>query len=131
MHAIHVLLIDDDPIQAHLVRAHLSRAPHRRYELSWAASLAAAAETLGRATFDVILLDLMLPDGRELEAYQRVAALAPDVPVLLLSGLEDLDTVLSVIRAGADDFLAKEDADARRIELRIHVILARRERAAE
>ena len=131
MQAIHVLLIDDDPIQAHLVRAHLSRAAHRRYELSWAASLAAAAETLGRASFDVILLDLMLPDGREVDAYQRVAALAPEVPVVLLSGLEDLDTVLSIVSAGADDFLAKDDADARRLELRIQLAIERRRRQAE
>jgi signal transduction histidine kinase len=70
-----------------------------------------ALRLLGRKNFDVVLLDLGLPDSDGLETLAKVRAAAPDLPVVVLAGLDDDGLALTAIQRGAQDYLAKDRLD--------------------
>ncbi len=76
---------------------------------------ATAAEAIGLGTsydFDLILLDLVLPDGSGLDVLKRVRSVRPDVPVIVVSALGEVDDKVNLLDAGADDYLVKPFAFA-------------------
>jgi len=76
---------------------------------------ATAAEAIGLGTtyeFDLILLDLILPDGNGIDVLKRVRAERPDVPVIVVSALGEVDDKVDLLDAGADDYLVKPFAFA-------------------
>ena len=73
-------------------------------------SLRAGIKRLMAARYDVVLLDLGLPDARELEALTALVDLAPDTPVVVLSGAEDEVITTQAVKAGAQDYLVKGQA---------------------
>lgn len=72
-----------------------------------AASVAEARQLLAERTYDLILLDLLLPDGHGSEVLATVRAGDPDVPVIVLSALGEIDDKVSLLDKGADDYLTK------------------------
>jgi glutamate dehydrogenase (NAD(P)+) len=75
--SISVLLIEDNPIHARLFEKLLADVEHPSFKLETADTLAAGMERLERGGIDVLLLDLVLPDSRELETVERVRAADP------------------------------------------------------
>ena len=76
---------------------------------------ATAADAIGLGMtyeFDLILLDLMLPDGSGLDVLKAVRAVRPDVPVIIVSALGEIDDKVTLLDAGADDYLVKPFAFA-------------------
>lgn len=106
-----VLLIEDNPGDARLVREHLRDRFGTSCTLHEVTSLKAGLRWLDTESTDVVLLDLSLPDSRGLDTFHAVHAHAPDVPVVILSGHDDEDFALDAVRAGAEDYLAKQHAD--------------------
>ncbi|MBP2707096.1 fused response regulator/phosphatase [Microbispora sp. RL4-1S] len=106
-----LLLIEDDAGDAFLVEELLAGA-ERPPKITWARSLSEARE---RLTPDVrcVLVDLSLPDAMGLEALEQVLSMAPDTAVLVLTGLDDAHVGIDAVAAGAQDFLVKQDVDAR------------------
>ncbi|MFM2246961.1 MAG: hypothetical protein RL071_3035 [Pseudomonadota bacterium] len=101
-----VLVVDDDP----LLRRNLSRALLRAgAAVTEAASFTAALEALRDATFDLVLLDLGLPDGDGLGLLPLLRAVPSSAltPVLVLTGRADDDSQVEALESGADDFLSK------------------------
>jgi signal transduction histidine kinase len=119
-----VLLIEDDPGDARLVQEMLAGARWAAFELSRAASLSEGLERLEEGCFDVILLDLSLPDSNGPATFRKVRAMT-SLPVLLLTGLEDEELGLSLLSAGAQDYLIKGRTDS---ELLARATLFARER---
>ena len=110
--ALSILLVEDDPIFARLVRASLDPAPDGRdWRLSHVETLAAACTVV--ETPDLIILDLTLPDGRGLETLARVRERFAFVPVVLLTAVEDPDIEERALKAGAQDFLGKDELTPR------------------
>lgn len=109
--ALHVLLVEDDVQDARLLEAQLVADNARsRVTVEHATSLAEAHEALRSpegAPFDAVLLDLGLPDSTGLETYTSLAGLAPDLPMVVLSGDTDRDIAVDAVRHGAQDFLVK------------------------
>jgi two-component system cell cycle response regulator len=105
-----MLLVEDNPVDAKLVAAVLA-SDHANVEMEWVPDLHTALARLGELRFDVILLDLFLPDARGLEALQSVRAVAPSLPIVVLTGRNDQATALEAVRQGAQDYLAKERLD--------------------
>jgi len=103
---IRILLIEDNPGDARLLREGLrdSGAPFG-FDVSERLSDALAA--LAEKTFDVVLLDLSLPDAQGLEAFSKVVAQVPDVPILVLTGNDDEETAMRAVNEGAQDYLVK------------------------
>src|SRR4029077_2801378 len=70
-------------------------------------TLRAAIALLGSREIDVILLDLNLPDSRGLETFSKIQRVAPELPVIILSGVADEALAVESVRAGAQDYFVK------------------------
>ncbi|WP_084957347.1 PP2C family protein-serine/threonine phosphatase [Thermoactinospora rubra] len=106
-----LLLIEDDPGDAFLVEELLAQAEVPP-KVIWVRSI---AESRGRLdeTVHCVLVDLSLPDAQGLEALEQVLAMAPHAAVLVLTGLRDVHVGVAAVQAGAQDYLVKQDVDAR------------------
>ena len=107
-----VLLIEDNPGDARLVREHLRERFGDSCQLHEASSLASGLGWLDGHRPDIILLDLSLPDSQGLGTFLAVHTHAPDTPVVILTGHDDDELALDAVRAGADDYLAKQRANS-------------------
>jgi diguanylate cyclase (GGDEF)-like protein len=122
--AQHLLLIEDDGAYAALVRDFLSR---DRYRLTRVGTLADALIELSSDEPDCVLLDLTLPDARELVALRRVTAAAPATPVVVITGHDDDAVALASVGEGAHEYLAKAEVSPRRLRRSIgHAIERKR-----
>ena len=113
---ITVLLVEDNPGDARLIREELreverSGAGSGAFALVYADRLAVALERLEAGNFDVVLLDLTLPDGQGLGTLARVREAAPLTPVLVLTGLDDHELAARAVSEGAQDYLVKGRVD--------------------
>ncbi len=107
---VNVLIVDDDELDRRLVKLVLAKALNLiRFNVESAQSITKALETLVKNSFDIILLDLNLPDSRGTETVQKIFDVAPDVPIVVLTGLDDEEAGLTAIRSGAEDYLVKGD----------------------
>jgi len=101
-----ILLIEDNPGDAIIFREKLNESD-LDYELVHTPRLAEGLSLVGDRTFDIILCDLSLPDASGLQAVVRVRESAPDVPLLVLTGLDDADAAAQAKHEGAVDYLVK------------------------
>lgn len=102
-----VLLIEDDPDDAALIREYLEKSIRKPHVLVHASRLANAFEHLDRAAFDVILLDLGLPDTLGFEGFEKVHAHVPGTPIIVLTGRDDDAFAIQAVQKGAQDYLIK------------------------
>jgi diguanylate cyclase (GGDEF)-like protein len=100
-----VLLIEDDDEDAVLVQRALERFPG--FELRHVRRMQAALDTLAADDFDVALLDLSLPDSFGLQGVATLRTRFADLPVVVLTGLDDNNLALAALEQGAQDYLAK------------------------
>jgi DNA-binding NarL/FixJ family response regulator len=104
---IQVLLIEDNPTDVLLLRQACAAVPLIPCVFTHVERLDDGLKCFNEARFDVVLLDLGLPDSQGLETLAKVKALAPVVPIVILTGLDDESLGLQAVRAGAQDFLPK------------------------
>jgi two-component system cell cycle sensor histidine kinase/response regulator CckA len=105
---MNVLLVEDNPADARFIQEMLKGAPQGLFDLAHAEELRAALAALRDPAFDVLLLDLGLPDSQGLETLARVQAqIAERLPIIVLTGLNDEALALEALHRGAQDFLAK------------------------
>ncbi|MGZ5575867.1 MAG: diguanylate cyclase [Methylobacter sp.] len=107
--AIRVLLVEDEAGDAHLVKIKLRQAQCGHFDVTWAQSLIEAQQCLATMSFDVMLLDLSLPDSEGLTTIHRARVMAKEVPIVILSGRGDTDFALTALEAGAVDYMVKGD----------------------
>lgn len=106
-----VLLIEDNPGDARLFREMLVEARGIPFDLEWVDRLSTGLERLDDRDIDCVLLDLSLPDTQGLDTFTTMHAKAPQVPIIVLTGLDDERVALEAMRMGAQDFLVKEQVD--------------------
>ncbi|MBS1953270.1 MAG: hybrid sensor histidine kinase/response regulator [Cyanobacteria bacterium SZAS-4] len=111
--SLSVLLIEDSPSFATAVEAALRIKAPRKFDIKHTGTLAGGLELLQLNDYDVVLLDLSLPDSEELESLRRVRKTAPLLPVIVLSGNQDEDIAVQAVQEGAQDYLLKGDLDGR------------------
>ena len=102
-----VLLIEDNEDAVHLIRDALTEATAARFDLARAGSLATGVKQLSKDNVDVVLLDLSLPDSQGLETIHTVHAHRPEIPIVVLTGIEDDTLAVEAVQAGAQDYLVK------------------------
>ena len=102
-----VLLVEDEPGDADLVRFGLRGSARERFDVTWVDRLSVVPETLKEITPAVVLLDLSLPDSTGLETVRSARELFRDTPVVVLTGYEDEDFALKALEVGAADYLVK------------------------
>lgn len=111
--AIHcrVLLVEDIESEAKLVDRHLRRVSGWRFTLEHFDRLTPALERAREAEFDVILIDLNLPDGAGIEVCQRMRKAAPVTPIIVLTNQTSTELGTRALREGAQDYLIKREVD--------------------
>ncbi|PAW76977.1 MAG: hypothetical protein B9S32_12800 [Verrucomicrobia bacterium Tous-C9LFEB] len=107
LQAAKILLIEDNPGDADLIEEWSSRDTLRPVKLHHASSLVEALQTLQRELFDLILLDLGLPESVGTATFKRFQAGARGIPIIVISGQDNLDVAKECITEGAQDFLTK------------------------
>ncbi|WP_407665878.1 PP2C family protein-serine/threonine phosphatase [Mycolicibacterium aubagnense] len=105
-----LLLVEDDRGDALLVEELIADAAID-IDFHWAPTLTQAATALGAIRPDCVLLDLHLPDAGGVDALDRLGALAPSLPIVVLTGLNDEHFGVSAVASGAQDYLVKGRVD--------------------
>jgi len=104
---ITVLLVEDNPGDRKLAEEMLSQAAMGPFLVIHAERISEALQRLREHHIDAVLLDLELPDSGGMESFARVQRAAPQLPVVILTGLDDEQFALRAVRAGAEDYLVK------------------------
>ncbi len=104
---VRVLLVEAVPEGLSGLGSTLRALPQGAIELEWAGSLSSALDRLSKGGVDLALLDLTLPDSDGIGTFERAFTFAPDVPMVVLSGVDDEEIALSTVRGGAQDYLVK------------------------
>ncbi len=104
---LRVLLIEDNPIHTRLIGELLHGTKSPVFELVTAADLAGGIARQREGGIDVVLLDLTLPDSQDLETFTRMRSHAPSVPIVIVTGQDDVKLAAKAVEAGAQDYLVK------------------------
>jgi signal transduction histidine kinase/DNA-binding NarL/FixJ family response regulator len=108
-----LLLLEDNEADACLVMEMLQQADDQQFwQITRAQSLGSGLELLSQTQFEVVLLDLSLPDSEGLNTLIRVRQTAPDLPIIVLTGIDDPQLSLQVLSHGAQDYLVKGEITA-------------------
>lgn len=99
-----ILLIEDDRVIGGAIRDQVDSEGH---SVDWVQRLDAAEDALAGAHFDLILLDLMLPDGLGIPFLKSLRAKGQVLPVIILTALDQISDRIAGLKAGADDYLVK------------------------
>jgi sigma-B regulation protein RsbU (phosphoserine phosphatase) len=107
---LRVLLLEDNPGDVRLIQELLIEAS-APFQLEAVGRLSEARSRLENGSYNLILVDLSLPDSHGIETFHTVAALAPHTPLIVLSGLDDEMLALQTVQEGAQDYLVKGHVD--------------------
>ena len=110
-----VLLVEDSPADARLMREALAEQAPAEFEVIHAECLGEAFEALSEDLYEVILLDVGLPDSQGLDTALRTQAHAPRVAIVVLTGFEDEDLAVKAVQSGAQDYLVKGDVEGKTV----------------
>jgi two-component system, NarL family, sensor histidine kinase UhpB len=144
VHSSRILLVEDSPTDQYLIAAFLDDSHDQSFDVETVDRVARGIERLQAGRFDLVLLDLWLPDAGGLEGFEAIRQAAPDVPVIVLTGLDDDASAVAAVNAGAQDYLVKGSVDAptlarsiryaierHQVVARLHRSLQREHEAAE
>jgi two-component system OmpR family response regulator len=101
---VRVLLIEDDPLLGEAVRDHIASHGHA---VDWSTTLGEARDHLNVVSYELILLDLHLPDGKGLDFLKALRGKGSDTPVIILTARDQLSDRIEGLNSGADDYLVK------------------------
>jgi len=122
---IKVLLIEDNPGDARLIQEMLNEVKDNSFVLECATKLSRGLESIAGEHIDIILSDLSLPDSQGLDTLVRVHSQASDVPIIVLTNLDDEDLAIMAMQKGAQDYLIKDQVDSNLLVRSIHYAIER------
>jgi len=134
--SLDLLLAEDNPGDAKLVEHHLSRSDAYQFvddiSLTHVESLG-AAEQLDTERYDLLLLDLGLPESTGLKTLDKASDMFSDLPIIVLTGMQDRETAMAAIQRGAQDYLPKSELDGDRLlrALRYAIVRSRQQRTLQ
>lgn len=109
MKSLDLLVIEDDDAHAEIIRRNLNRLGDVRIRLTREEKLQSGLNRLGLKKFDALLLDLRLPDSDIQDTLQRAVSAFPELPIIVLSSLEDRTIAIKSVQEGAEDYLCKSN----------------------
>ena len=124
--SIHVLLVEDNAGDARLVDTHLRRADRASFTLERVDRLEKGLARLQDGGVDVVLLDLTLPDSQGIDTFERAYAEAPQVPIIVMTGIDDAEMARKAVRDGAQDYLVKRQVDTQLLIRSIYYAIERK-----
>ena len=106
---VKVLLIEDDQTFVNMVQQMLSKAKTVEFEVDTTSDLSSSLKYLDKNKVNVILLDLGLPDSRELATFDKIYKKAPEIPIVILTALDEEEISIEAIKRRAQDYIFKSD----------------------
>src|SRR6201998_4381098 len=122
---VNILLIEDNPADSELVSIFLKGVYANKAILVAADSLVKGFEQMQKTLFDVIILDLSLPDSWGLDTFNKLHSKVPDIPIIVLTGIEDETVGVDAVKMGAQDFLLKGKIKGRDLQRAINYSIER------
>lgn len=116
-----VLLVEDDELLGDAVKTYVHRQGHA---VDWACSRDQAEASLEAAAYDLVLLDLRLPDGSGFDILQGLRTRRDEMPVIIMTAHDQVSDRIAGLNAGADDYLVKP-VDLGELQARIHAVSRR------
>jgi len=116
MNPANILVIEDNLGDFVLLEQMLFQAKDLRKNIVHVETLSDGLDILQKDLFDIILLDLTLPDSYGIESFNKINKLYPNIPVLILSGLNDKKFALEAVKQGAQDYLVKGEFEDQLLE---------------
>jgi signal transduction histidine kinase len=129
--ALQVLLVEDNSADARLLREMFSNENTDSFELTHVLRLSEALSLLAKGGIDIVLLDMGLPDGHGLDTVRRAHAVAPGVPLIVLTGLDDEALAAEAMKEGAQDYLIKGEIENRALPRALRHSIERQRMQAE
>lgn len=123
---LRILLIEDNPGDARLIEMMLTETSPTWFEVERVERLGTGLQRLAEKRFGLVLLDLSLPDSSGFETFHRLRVAQPDLPLIVLSGLNDERVALTAVQQGAQDYLVKGHVDALLLTRAIRYALERK-----
>lgn len=108
-----ILLVEDDQEFADILKIRLGKETSPPLEITCLPTLQQAIEALTETTWDLILLDLMLPDSSGIQTFSALRSQARHTPIVIMSGLDSDSLAIDAVRKGAEDYLVKGELDSR------------------
>ena len=109
---VNILLVEDNPGDIRLVEEMLRKNATDNYNISSTDSLEGAFRSLSAKNFDIVILDLNLPDSQGYDTFQKVYDKVPNIPIVLLTGINDNLLGEKAVKTGAQDYLIKNQLDS-------------------
>jgi signal transduction histidine kinase len=128
---LQVLLVEDNSGDARLLREMFRTESAGSFELTHVLRLSEALVLLAKGGVDIVLLDMGLPDGHGLDTVRRAHAVAPEVPLIVLTGLDDEDLAAEAMKEGAQDYLIKGQIENRALPRALRHSIERRRMQTE
>ena len=123
--SINVLLVEDSLPDARLLQEALAEAQAATFDLVHVEQLSQALKRLREESIDVILVDLGLTDSQGLDTFTTLHTQAPDVPLVIMTGLDDEELAIQAVQAGAQDYLVKGQVVAPLLERALRYAIER------
>ncbi|MFA5252447.1 MAG: response regulator [Phycisphaerae bacterium] len=123
---LHILLVEDSASDAVLLQESILSSGVKDLSVSVVGSLRESTDHIKNNHIDATLLDLSLPDSSGLETIRRVRSACPDMPIVVLTGVDDEKTGIEAVRMGAQDYLVKGQADGRLIARAVRYAIERK-----
>ncbi|HEY9725666.1 MAG TPA: diguanylate cyclase, partial [Chroococcales cyanobacterium] len=118
-------MVEDTPADAELIQTRLAKVSETQCEMTLVQCLDDALKCLRQEEFDIVLLDLFLPDSQGLDTVERVKALIPALPIVVVTELKDKKLALEAVREGAQDYLIKGHLENEVLVQTLHYAIAR------
>jgi PAS domain S-box-containing protein len=125
-HPLHILIVEDNPGDFFLIQELLMESNINQGEVVQAENLEDAIHTIEHSSFDLIFLDLSLPDSSGINTFKAINQYAPMVPIIVMSGLTDTKIALETVRLGAQDYLVKGDFNEKLLEKSVFYSIERK-----
>ena len=123
---IKILIIEDNPQDLRLIYEMLKEVTYPAFELVSSETLKNGLKILINNGFDLLLLDLSLPDSTGLDTFASVYDQAPEIPIVILSGFDDEETAIRAVREGAQDYLVKGEVNSQLLSRSISYAIERK-----
>ena len=123
---IKVLLIEDNVGDCKLILKMFETSEVTEFELTHTSRLSSGLKFLESGKFDIILLDLGLPDSVGFESFKSTLALHPAIPIIILTGLANEETGIRAIKYGAQDYLVKGEFNGKLLVRAIQYAIERK-----
>ena len=123
--SIKILLVEDNPGDVRLLQEAMAEADTIEFELEHVERVKDALKRLDQESFDLVLLDLMLPDSMGFETLTRIQEAVPNVPMIVLTVVDDEAMAIEAVQRGAQDYLVKGEISSRMLVWAIRYAIER------